>query len=1004
VIGQTISHYRIIEKLGEGGMGVVYTAEDTHLARRVAIKFLSSLDPHYRARFLREARAVSALSHPNIAAVYDYGETEEGQPFIVMELVKGPTLGELLEEESLSLARSVQIVASIAEALGEAHHQGIVHRDVKPSNVVITERGQVKVLDFGLVKHLAESLSVDVDSNVPTQFSGRTRSDVIVGTPLYLSPEQATGKPVDGRSDLFALGGILYECIAGRPAFSGTSVIEIGAQVIHVSPPPPSRIDHRVPRELDLITMKALEKKVESRYQSAEEMIEDLRNVIATLSTDGYHTPRVSPRSTSSASALPTSTLATLSRTFRRPRLSIGFLLITIAVLGSALVVAMRLRRPVPHKPSAAAEEWFDKGSEALREGSYHQATKALQQAIHVDNNFALAHARLAEAWAELDYTDNAQDEIMSVTTLVPERSIYPQLDRLYLDAMIATVARDFDRAIQAYSEIVRLTPDEARVYVDLGRAYEKTENTQEAIRAYIEATNRDLRYAPPLVRLGYLYGRQEDLASAHSAFDRAEQLYDSVGNLEGKGEVYFQRGFLFDNLGRPADAQAPLEKALEISRASANKPLQIRALMQLSGVVYDGGDAAKAKEFAREAVDLAKSNGMENLTARGLANLGYAFFHSGDYAEAERYFNQSLEFAQRYKSRRNEARAIFALASLRERQGNSTEVIRLAEQALAFYQSGGFRKEVLQCLTLLGRAKRNQGDYAAARGLFEQQLQFSQQAGDQAQLALAHEGIGNILKYQENYPEALRHFDEKYAISKALGKQSSIAFSLISRSEMLWQLGRYAEAGDAVNQAETIASQTKGGDKNIAAEVYSLKARMALSERKFSDAKTNARRALGILGKESDEVAAWAKYSLGFAQAFGGEPRTGKESCEEALAIATRINHVWLRSAAMLALAQAMLEAGEPSAALDNAMKSQEVFAHTGQKDSEWRAWLIAGRAASRLGDKTKATNYAQHAEVLISELERQWRAEDARSYMARPDVHFLRIQLSELLTGKPH
>ena len=149
-------------------MGTVYLAEDTHLGRRVAIKFLSSLDPHYRARFLREARTVSALSHPNIAAVYDYGETEEGQPYIVMELVKGLTLErQLLDDERLSLVRSVQIVSAIAEALSEAHRTGVVHRDVKPSNVVINERGQVKVLDFGLVKQILKILMTPI-ANDPT--------------------------------------------------------------------------------------------------------------------------------------------------------------------------------------------------------------------------------------------------------------------------------------------------------------------------------------------------------------------------------------------------------------------------------------------------------------------------------------------------------------------------------------------------------------------------------------------------------------------------------------------------------------------------------------------------------------------------------------------------------------------------------------------------------------------------------------------------------------------
>ena len=148
MIGQTVSHYRITQKLGEGGMGVVYLAEDKHLARRVAIKFLTSTDRHYRARFIREARAVSALSHPNIATVHDYGETDEGQPFIVMEFIKGKTFSDVLEE-GITMRRAVEVVASIAEALSEAHEHGIVHRDIKPSNVVINERGQVKVLDFG---------------------------------------------------------------------------------------------------------------------------------------------------------------------------------------------------------------------------------------------------------------------------------------------------------------------------------------------------------------------------------------------------------------------------------------------------------------------------------------------------------------------------------------------------------------------------------------------------------------------------------------------------------------------------------------------------------------------------------------------------------------------------------------------------------------------------------------------------------------------------------------
>src|ERR1044072_3564763 len=263
MIGQTVSHYRILEKLGEGGMGAVYLAEDLHLARRVDIKFLTATDPHYRARFIREARAVSGLSHPNIAIVHDYGETTSDQPFIVMEYVKGKSLSDLLDE-GLTLRRSVEIVSSIPDALGEAHHPGIVHRDIKPSNVLVNERGNVKVLDFGLVKHFGEQPVSGVDLDARAIFSTQTRSDVIVGTPLETSPEQATGKDIDGRSDLFALGALLYECLTGHSAFSGGSVLEIGAQIIHVTPTPPSKLNPAVPPELDRITMKALEKKSEA--------------------------------------------------------------------------------------------------------------------------------------------------------------------------------------------------------------------------------------------------------------------------------------------------------------------------------------------------------------------------------------------------------------------------------------------------------------------------------------------------------------------------------------------------------------------------------------------------------------------------------------------------------------------------------------------------------------------------------------------------------------------
>jgi len=196
MIGETISHYRVIEKIGEGGMGVVYLAEHTLLGRRVAIKTLTvsgTENRHFHSRFLREAQAVSKLSHPNIANIYDYGETDDGRPYIVMELVEGKTLSELLREHTLTIARAIEIVQQIAGALSEAHRHGIVHRDIKPSNIAINERGVVKVLDFGLAKHVVLPAAIGVETANPSAMHTQTREGIIVGTPLYLSPEQALG-------------------------------------------------------------------------------------------------------------------------------------------------------------------------------------------------------------------------------------------------------------------------------------------------------------------------------------------------------------------------------------------------------------------------------------------------------------------------------------------------------------------------------------------------------------------------------------------------------------------------------------------------------------------------------------------------------------------------------------------------------------------------------------------------------------------------------------------
>ncbi|HST52401.1 MAG TPA: protein kinase [Pyrinomonadaceae bacterium] len=996
MIGKTISHYRILGQVGEGGMGVVYVAEDLLLGRRVAIKIphAGRDEQHYRARFLREARAVSNLSHKNIAAVHDLGETEDGQPYIVMELVSGQTLGEMLAGPGLSIARAVEVMREVADALAEAHKRGIVHRDVKPSNVIVDERGEVKVLDFGLAKQLDEEANSST-SDVRALLAARTRSDVVIGTPLYLSPEQARGAEVDGRSDLFALGALLYECIAGRPAFSGSNVIEIGAQVLHFDPPPPSRFNPRVPAELDRLTLKALAKKPEDRFQSAAEFASELARVRSRLSdSDTTRTRRLS----SAEHLVRSSAFITMAEKLRRPRFSPLALAGALAAVLAVVFVVIYLTRPTVHKPTREALALYERGVEAMREGAYYKASGLLAESIEHDNQFALSHARLAEAWTELDFLDRAKDELLAANSLVPERAALEREDALYLDAVSATAQRKYDEAVKTYEEIVRLHPESQRAYVDLGRAYDKNYETEKAVRAFTDAAARDTSYAAAFISLGALHARQGNLPAATDALARAEQLYTSSGNHEGEAEVHYQRGRLFVNLGKNEDARAELDRSLEIARASNNQYQQVQALLQL---LYAQQDAVRAQENAREAIGIAESAGMPNLAALGHIRLATLLLTQSDYDGTEKELHRALDFARSYKVRRLEALADFHLASLLSQLNRLGEAMPLVKQAFDFYVQGNYRKEADQAKLLIGRIKRQGGDYEGALQTFDELLVGARQSGDKMQLCNVEREYGVALLEQERYPEAFSHFGEAVAAARSLRSPSLLLYVLAGEAKTLWPLARYDAARDVLKEIADITSQPSNQNKVLVADSYSTEAFMLLSQGRYADAKAKAAQTLALaraVGASAKSAAFDADLALCLAEAYSGTAARGNASCDEASRVADEIGEPSLVADARMTEAEAALEGGDAQGARDHALSAEEFFAHSGRAESDWRALAVAGIACRRAGDEAAAREYLSRAGALLSKLEQSLGA-DAPGYLSRTDVRRLRGELGDAL-----
>src|SRR5215470_17885584 len=395
---EKISHYRILEKLGAGGMGVVYLAEDTKLGRKVAIKILSSeftTNKDRLHRFELEASAASNLNHPNILTIHEVG-VDDGRHYIATEFIDGVTLRRKMAASQLETHEILDIAIQVASALEEAHSAGIVHRDIKPDNIMIRRNGYVKVLDFGLAK-LTETIDRSPsDGEASTRVMVHTDAGVVMGTSHYMSPEQARGKPVDARSDIWSLGVVIYEMIAGRTPFEGETSTDVIVAITQKEPPPLARFAPNVPAELDWIVMKALRKDRDERYQTIKELITDLRRLKQRLEFQselersaapvsftrskisdfpGAPTIAQQPVPTAEKTISHVSSAEYIATGIKRHKLAAALIaLVVIVVSASAFYLYKRNSRPLTERDTVLLTDFVNTTGEPVFDGTLRQA------------------------------------------------------------------------------------------------------------------------------------------------------------------------------------------------------------------------------------------------------------------------------------------------------------------------------------------------------------------------------------------------------------------------------------------------------------------------------------------------------------------------------------------------------------------------------------------------------------------------------------------------------
>jgi tetratricopeptide (TPR) repeat protein len=640
MIGTIVSHYRILDELGGGGMGVVYRAEDTRLRRHVALKFLPpglSDDPSAIERFEREARAATALNHPNICTIHDFGE-HEGRRFLVMELLEGQTLKHLLEAGPLPEARVVHFATQIADAIEAAHTHGIVHRDVKPANVFVSRRGDAKILDFGLAKMAQESTVSPSDAaTIAAPPHDLTGPGITMGTVAYMSPEQARGEPLDGRTDIFSFGVVLYEMATGVQPFGGRTSAVLFDAILHKEPIPPSRLNPQISAGLEQIIRRCVEKDPDLRYQTAADLRSDLKRLERHSSGERSHmdaavASTALPAASVSAPAASRSRLTEVIR--RRPVTTGAAALVVVALIAAAVFVSQKRTPAFSDRDEILLANFVNTTGEPAFNGTLRQALAVnLEQSPYFN---IVSQDRIRET---LRFMGRSPDD--PLTEQVAREICQRRGIKALLVGSIASLGTKYVLTLRALN---------AATGDPIASSQQEADNREGVLKALGHAIS-DIR-----PRLG------ESLSSI-ARFDAPieQATTSSLEALQAYSVATERRA-----QGREKDAIPLFERAVQLDSNFA------MAYARLSVIYFNLGDFPKAAEYAERGYALRdRVSERERLYITGRYQT-----MRGDVAGQERTYTQWKETYPRDTAPRNN------LAVLYSQRGDQEAAIREASEA----------------------------------------------------------------------------------------------------------------------------------------------------------------------------------------------------------------------------------------------------------------------------------------------------------------------------------